>query len=73
MNTTLSDSVKDMSATLGELQAKEEQLKMLIQHKVRLLIQHIGSGMSLHLHDLKIFISIVKLFHGFLTILRTGN
>ena len=35
MNTTLNESVKDMSTTLGELQAKEEQLKTLIQHKVK--------------------------------------
>ena len=48
MNTTLSDSVKDMSTTLGELQAKEEQLKTLIQHKVLLKVYQNNSCMSFH-------------------------
>ena len=43
MNTTLSDSVKDMSATLGELQAKEEQLKTLIQHKVNYRFRNVST------------------------------
>ncbi len=44
LNTSLNVSMKNMSLTLGQLQAKEEELKTLIRHKVRGILginQHI--------------------------------